>query len=296
MVLVGRLTQGRSEQGLVAHAAARRAGARPARRAADAARARPRARPGRPGAGARRRAPRRRRWGRCGSRSCPAWCSSCSPRCRWRSSRSASGCGWWTATSTWSPGSRCSSWRPRCSCRCARSGSQFHAAADGVAAAAQAFEVLETPVPAAGTRTAPDLRTATLRLDGVGGPDRRPAARPHGLDLVAAARHGRRADRPERRRQDHGASRSLLGLLRPDDGPRVGRRRRPRRPRPRASLWAQVSWLPQRPVLEPGTIAELVGGDDRSRATAAALTGLDAVARDPAGRLGHRRSAAAARV
>ena len=37
-----------------------------------------------------------------------------------------------------------------------------------------------------------------------------------------------------------------------------------------ATLWSQVSWLPQRPVLEPGTIASIVGGaDDRRRGRAA---------------------------
>ena len=67
-----------------------------------------------------------------------------------------------------------------------------------------------------------------------------------------------------------------LGLLRPDDG-RASIDGVDLADLDPASLWAQVSWLPQRPVLEPGTVAELVGGDDGSRATAAALTGLDAV-------------------
>ena len=62
-------------------------------------------------------------------------------------------------------------------------GVQFHAAADGVAAAGRAFEVLETPVPAAGTHPAPDLRAATLRLDGVG-VRTSGGSTPHGLDLV----------------------------------------------------------------------------------------------------------------
>ena len=47
-------------------------------------------------------------------------------------------------------------------------GAQFHAAADGVAAAAQAFAVLETPVLPSGAEAAPDLRTATITLTGVG--------------------------------------------------------------------------------------------------------------------------------
>ncbi|WP_421734317.1 thiol reductant ABC exporter subunit CydD [Cellulomonas sp.] len=152
-------------------------------------------------------------------------------------------------------------------------GVQFHAAADGVAAAGRAFEVLETPVPAAGTTTAPDLRTATLRLDGVG-----VAGTPHELDLVLRPGTVVALTGPS------GAGKTTalevaLGLLRPDAGRATidGVDLADVDP---ASLWAQVTWLPQRPVLEPGTIAQLVGGDDASRATAAALTGLDAVLAD----------------
>ena len=46
-------------------------------------------------------------------------------------------------------------------------GVHFHASVDGLAAAGQAFAVLELPVPVHGSRTAPDLRTATIRFDGV---------------------------------------------------------------------------------------------------------------------------------
>jgi ATP-binding cassette subfamily C protein CydD len=43
-------------------------------------------------------------------------------------------------------------------------GAHFHASTDGVAAATQVFAVLDTPVPAPGTVPAPDLRTSTVRL------------------------------------------------------------------------------------------------------------------------------------
>ena len=46
-------------------------------------------------------------------------------------------------------------------------GFQFHASANGVAAAEAVFEVLETPVPERGTLPAPDLRTATIELDAI---------------------------------------------------------------------------------------------------------------------------------
>ncbi|KRD44693.1 cysteine ABC transporter permease [Cellulomonas sp. Root930] len=149
-------------------------------------------------------------------------------------------------------------------------GIQFHAAADGVAAAGRAFEVLETPVPPAGTRTAPDLRTATLRLDGVG-----VAGTPVDLDLVLRPGTVVALTGPS----GVGKTTALevaLGLLRPDTG-RASIDGIDLEDVDPASLWAQVTWLPQRPVLEPGTIAQLVGGDEASRATAAGLTGLDAV-------------------
>jgi ATP-binding cassette subfamily C protein CydD len=149
-------------------------------------------------------------------------------------------------------------------------GVQFHAAADGVAAAGRAFEVLETPLPPTGSRPAPDLRTATLRLDGVG-----VAGTPHDLDLVLPPGTVVALTGPS------GAGKTTalevaLGLLRPDagrasiDGIDVAEI-------DPSSLWAQVTWLPQRPVLEPGTLAELVGGDAAERSVAARLTGLDVV-------------------
>lgn len=47
-------------------------------------------------------------------------------------------------------------------------GAQYHAAAEGLAAAEQVFEVLETePATAPGRTPAPDLRTATVRVEGL---------------------------------------------------------------------------------------------------------------------------------
>lgn len=165
-------------------------------------------------------------------------------------------------------------------------GAQFHASTDGVAAAEQVFEVLETPLPTGGTRPAPDLRTATVRLSDVTvrAPGRDQLA-PAGLDLTLPPGSTLAVTGPS------GAGKSttvevLLGLLRPDSG--------------RAelidadgtavdladldlhTLWPQVAWLPQRPVLEPATIGHLVtaGRDDidtARRDEAAALTGLDTV-------------------
>lgn len=159
-------------------------------------------------------------------------------------------------------------------------GAQFHASSDGVAAASAAFEVIEAPVPAAGTVPAPDLRTATLRLTGVsvrssGG------LTPHRLDLTLSPGRVTALVGPS------GAGKTttvdvLLGLLQPDEGTAVAV---PTAGEPvaladldPATYWPQVAWLPQRPVLEPGSLRELVGGvSDEARAAAATHTGLDTV-------------------
>lgn len=169
-------------------------------------------------------------------------------------------------------------------------GAQFHASTDGVAAADQVFEVLETPVPAAGTAAAPDLRRSTVRLRGV-------TVRAPGRDLLAPADLD--LDLPPGSTVavtgPSGAGKTttvdvLLGLLRPDAGTVdvVG-------PDGTATAladldpttyWRQVAWLPQRPVLDPASIGRLVAGaeDDEldaagraRRDEAAALTGLDVV-------------------
>lgn len=163
-------------------------------------------------------------------------------------------------------------------------GAHFHASADGVAAAERAFAVLEEPVGGTGTRPAPDLARATLRLSGVdvAAPDR-PTLAPAALDLELApgevvALAGA-----------NGAGKStavavLLGLLTPDAG-RVevddGTVPVALADLDLASLWAQVAWVPQRPVIEPGTVRDAVerghGVPDADLEAAAAATGLDEV-------------------
>lgn len=165
-------------------------------------------------------------------------------------------------------------------------GAHFHASADGVAAAEAAFAVLEEAAPVRGTAAAPDLAATTVRLAdvSVAAPDRARLA-PAGLSLALApgevvALAGR-----------NGAGKStavavLLGLLAPDagevvlegpDGPPVAL--------PDvdpATWWRQIAWVPQRPVIEPGTLRDAVtrGVDsvaDDALTAAARLTGFDAV-------------------
>lgn len=163
-------------------------------------------------------------------------------------------------------------------------GAQFHASADGVAAAERAFAILEQPVPPAGTRPAPDLRTTTVRWSGVGvvAPDRHRLAPAH---LDAAVRPGRVVALAG----PNGAGKStavlaLLGLLTPDHG-RVVLETDPGEVDladvDLTGWWAQISWVPQRPVQEPGSLRGAVdpsgGVGDEQLARAAQLSGLDEV-------------------
>lgn len=173
-------------------------------------------------------------------------------------------------------------------------GAHFHASADGVAAAERAFAVLEEPVPAAGSLAAPDLTRATVRLRGVSvaAPDRSTDA-PAGLDLELAPGEVVALAGP------NGAGKStavavLLGLLAPDAGtvelvePADGERTTALADLDLDTLWAQVAWVPQRPVIEPSTVREAVERGhpvtDAALAEAAAATGLaDVVAGLPDG-------------
>ncbi|WP_010534843.1 thiol reductant ABC exporter subunit CydD [Brachybacterium squillarum] len=163
-------------------------------------------------------------------------------------------------------------------------GSQYHASTDGLAAVTAAFEVLEEPLPADGSEPAPDLATAALRLRGVDVTSREGLA-PAGLDLDLA---------PGRVLALTGASGAgkttavwvLLGLLEPTrgraevvaaDGAVL-----PVTALERESLWRQVALLPQRPVLPAGTLASVLAeaapsADAAARREAARRTGLDAV-------------------
>jgi ATP-binding cassette subfamily C protein CydD len=139
-------------------------------------------------------------------------------------------------------------------------GAQFHASTDGLAAVNATFEVLEEPVLSDGTVRCPDLTSAILEVDGVTVRSRDGLApsdahlqlgRGQVLALAGPSGAGKTT-----------AVGCLLGLLRPDSGSCRVRAAdgvaTDVLDLERDSYWSQISYLPQRPVLPPGTIREVL--------------------------------------
>ncbi|MEV6287537.1 thiol reductant ABC exporter subunit CydD [Kribbella sp. NPDC051770] len=135
-------------------------------------------------------------------------------------------------------------------------GAQFHASADGVAASEEVFRVLETPLPLTGDRTdVPDLRTTGLHLHDVTVRYAdRPALQSFDLDLwpgEVVALTG-----------PSGAGKStvlaaILGFVVPESGVIVAGGSA--MDEFDMGLWRQqFGWVPQRPGLRVGSIAENV--------------------------------------
>ncbi|MFJ6012139.1 thiol reductant ABC exporter subunit CydD [Streptomyces sp. NPDC092952] len=157
-------------------------------------------------------------------------------------------------------------------------GAQYHAAAEGLSAAEEIFAVLETEPPTSGTADVPgslrlELEEVTVRHEGRGTPslDRASLVVDEGETVALVGPSG------------VGKSTLLdvvLGFTRPDEGRvRVGgvdlAELAPER------WWERIAWVPQRPYLFAGTIAEnvrLARPDADDRAVAAALR--DAGAQD----------------
>ena len=172
-------------------------------------------------------------------------------------------------------------------------GFQFHASANGVAAANAVFEVLQTPVPEHGDLPAPDLRSSTIELDAVSVASRGAWA-PAGLSATIPPGSLVALTGPS------GAGKTtttqvLLGLLDPDRG-RV--RVVPDGGDPDGAVnlakidpttwWEQIAWVPQRPTITPGTVLDNVldhaesgaspaGGVPDVLVEAARATGFDEV-------------------
>lgn len=191
-------------------------------------------------------------------------------------------------------------------------GLHFHASTDGIAAADAAFEILEEPLPmgarvevagsGAGAEeagaTVPAMFADNARLELVDVCVRAP-----GRDVLAPAHLT--ATIPAGRitvfAGPNGAGKTttvltLLGLLTPDAGQLAlvtpDGTRHDLSALDRTQWHAQITWVPQRPVLPPGTVTELVLGGDlvldddgaehddgawHAAKRAAGLTGLDEV-------------------
>ena len=168
-------------------------------------------------------------------------------------------------------------------------GAHFHASADGVAAGEEVFRVLETPLPMRGERTdVPDLSVTPLYLHDVTVryPDR-PVAAVEGFDLELWPGEVVALTGPS------GAGKStvlaaVLGFVAPERGVVVAGGSAADEFEP--GLWRrQFAWVPQRPGLRLGTIAENVRLG-RSQATdeevRSALVAAGASELDPATSVG----------
>ena len=149
-----------------------------------------------------------------------------------------------------------------------RVGLHFHASANGVAAANAVFEILAAPPPERGTIPAPDLGSAVIEIE-----DLAVAARgawaPAGL--TARIRPGRLVALSG----PSGAGKTtacqvLLALLPPDRGAvRIISDNGAGGVVDLSDIdpdtwWAQIVWVPQRPVIVPGTVLANVMGPERA--------------------------------
>ncbi len=149
-----------------------------------------------------------------------------------------------------------------------RVGLHFHASANGVAAANAVFESLAAPQPERGTIPAPDLGSAVIEIE-----DLAVAARgawaPAGL--TARIRPGRLVALSG----PSGAGKTtacqvLLALLPPDRGAvRIISDNGAGGVVDLSDIdpdtwWAQIAWVPQRPVIVPGTVLANVMGPERA--------------------------------
>ncbi|MGZ8438219.1 MAG: thiol reductant ABC exporter subunit CydD [Candidatus Limnocylindrales bacterium] len=173
-------------------------------------------------------------------------------------------------------------------------GLHFHASEEGRAAIRQAFEVIDAPLPTAGQQTTmPDLRTATLRVDGV-------AVRQEGRGLLAPddASFTIRAGEIVALTGPNGAGKStllaaILGLVAVDGGAMSlvgedGTTTAITELEP--GLWRRhLAWVPQVPFLAAGTLADnirLAAPEASDAAIRAALDAVDLGRFDPSLELG----------
>ncbi|WP_370181180.1 thiol reductant ABC exporter subunit CydD [Rhodococcus wratislaviensis] len=157
-------------------------------------------------------------------------------------------------------------------------GTQFHAAEDGMAAASRAFAVIDTDRPddAADGAVVVDAAGARLEFDGVDVASRHGLA-PHGLTGTLEPGAVTVLTGPNGSGKST-AVQALLGLVEPEHG-EVRVAGAAVSSLDRSAWWAQVAWLPQHPVLVPGTLDENLRliGEVVDLEQACAATGFDEV-------------------
>ncbi|MYX36386.1 MULTISPECIES: thiol reductant ABC exporter subunit CydD [unclassified Streptomyces] len=161
-------------------------------------------------------------------------------------------------------------------------GAQYHAAAEGLAAADEVFAVLETAPPRRGTAQAPDLRTAVVALDEVAvegrlGPVSLRVSPGETIALTGPSGIGKST-----------LLSVLLGFTEPTSG-RVLADGADLAAHDPAGWHRQIAWVPQRPHLFAGTIADnvrLTRPDASPAEVRAALRDAGAPDLDPATALG----------
>ncbi len=151
-------------------------------------------------------------------------------------------------------------------------GAQFHASANGVAAADQCFEILEKEIPETGTKIAPT--NPSIRLDNVSvgargawAPSRLNATIKPGTITALAGTSG--AGKTT-------TAMAILGLEQVTEG-RIFLGDTALGEVDLSSWWTQVSWVPQAPSITAGSVADNISGDEKARNHAAKLTGFAGV-------------------
>jgi ATP-binding cassette subfamily C protein CydD len=160
-----------------------------------------------------------------------------------------------------------------------RIGVEFHAAQDGRAAAEKAFALIGSPASSTRGRQRVSAKGAVIRIESLTVAVREGFS-PH--ELTAMIEPGRVTVLTG----PNGAGKSttlqaIAGLTAPTSG-RITVAGADITDLDPAAWWAQLSWLPQRPVLIPGTVADNLAlfGDLDDIESACAASGLDKVLRE----------------
>lgn len=163
-------------------------------------------------------------------------------------------------------------------------GAQFHASANGIAAAEATFDILETPVTEHGAHQSPDMSSRDIIIEDVSVAARQVWA-PHGLNATIQSGTINALVGPS----GVGKTTTVMALLalepptrgriliaQPDTGTDEPVDLADIDPH---SWWTQVTWVPQSPTFVPGTIRDVISHDvtDQQRDAASKATGFDAV-------------------